>query len=91
MQSIATDKVCVGTIVLIRSMGTLEVLRIRIIRYSDPKVRFQHGTSNAEEELHDVSDAAPLGKALLGCQRGDIVTVTTPKGKVQWELVEILN
>ena len=36
-----------------------------------------------------ISNESPLGKALLGKKKGDKITVTTPKGEVEYEIIKI--
>ena len=36
-----------------------------------------------------ISDQSPIGNAILGCKVGDIVTVETPAGEMELEILEI--
>lgn len=47
------------------------------------------GEYESEPEEGKISAASPLGKALLGKKKGDKITVTTPGGEVEYELLEI--
>lgn len=44
-----------------------------------------------QERVLHVSDASPLGRALLGKERGEIVTVEAPAGAFTWEIVEVFD
>lgn len=92
-----------GSTVIVRPLQGGDLQKIKLISYTDPRARFGNYLPDHERcEFYksqqqvdnghiEVSDQAPLGKALLGKQGGEIVTVETPKGKLEWELVEILN
>ncbi|MBP5603989.1 MAG: transcription elongation factor GreA [Ruminiclostridium sp.] len=65
------------------------------------KVTVKDMEENVERELHivgskevnvkegKISDESPIGKALLGHKKGDIVDVETPSGVLQFEILEI--
>ncbi len=65
------------------------------------KVTVKDMEENVERELHivgskevnvkegKISDESPIGKALLGHKKGDIVDVETPSGILQFEILEI--
>jgi len=45
--------------------------------------------NEADPILGKVSNESPIGRALLDKKRGDIVTVTTPKGEMSYKIVKI--
>jgi transcription elongation factor GreA len=45
--------------------------------------------SEADLKSGKISISSPIGKSLLGKERGDIVTVEAPAGKIQFEIIEI--
>jgi transcription elongation factor GreA len=47
------------------------------------------GSQEADPSLLRISDASPLGKALLSRRAGDTVTVDAPLGKQEYEILEI--
>lgn len=47
------------------------------------------GPYEAKPEEGRISDESPLGKAFLGHRVGDSVSVTTPGGTVQYEVVKV--
>jgi len=47
------------------------------------------GSAEADPLQDRLSNESPLGKALLGCKKGDKVTVTTPRGQVEYQVVKI--
>jgi len=38
---------------------------------------------------HQISDESPLGKALMGKKSGSTVTVRSPKGKIEYKILEV--
>jgi transcription elongation factor GreA len=47
------------------------------------------GTLESNPSAGRISAASPLGRALLGARRGDLVRVDAPRGVLQLEIVEI--
>ena len=49
------------------------------------------GFAQADPAAGKISDASPVGKALIGHKVGDKVTVETPNGALQFKIAEILK
>ncbi|HEY4499741.1 MAG TPA: transcription elongation factor GreA [Candidatus Paceibacterota bacterium] len=47
------------------------------------------GSNEAKPESGMISNESPLGSAFLNKKPGDVVTVTTPKGKVEYKVISI--
>ncbi len=47
------------------------------------------GTTEADPLEHKISNESPIGKALLGRQKGDTVEVPTPSGLVEYEILQV--
>ena len=47
------------------------------------------GTTEADPDVNKISDESPIGTALLGKKKGDVVTVETPGGSFELKIVEI--
>ena len=47
------------------------------------------GTTEANPEKNRISNEAPVGKAMLGRRKNDIITVETPGGKSKYKILEI--
>lgn len=47
------------------------------------------GTYEVDVLKGKISDASPIGQALLGRREGDVVPVPLPKGTVQFEVLEV--
>jgi|SRR3989344_1721261 len=51
---------------------------------------FVVGSNESSPEESKISNESPLGGALWKHKKGEIVTVPTPKGKVEYKILEIL-
>jgi transcription elongation factor GreA len=47
------------------------------------------GTAEADPAAGRISNASPVGRALIGRRVGDIVAVRTPRGDVEYRIVEV--
>ncbi len=47
------------------------------------------GSEEADMSLNKISNKSPLGEALFGRTKGDVVSIKTPKGLVKYTLVDI--
>jgi transcription elongation factor GreA len=47
------------------------------------------GSAEADPMHKRLSNESPIGKALLGRTKGEKVTVTTPRGSTQYQVVKI--
>jgi len=36
-----------------------------------------------------ISNESPIGKALLGRKKGDVIKVSTPKGEMEYKIIDI--
>jgi transcription elongation factor GreA len=68
-KSVSTDSVSVGTTVHVKDQKTDKSQKFMIV-----------GSSEANPADSKLSNESPIGKALLGRKRGDIVSVPVPKG-----------
>ncbi|MEW5938423.1 MAG: transcription elongation factor GreA [Chloroflexota bacterium] len=76
-RSASTDKVEIGSLVTIQE--------------EDFPHETYHmvGPKEADPRNGKISHESPIGKSLLGCSVGDIVTVETPAGKVKFKIIKI--
>lgn len=56
---------------------------------SDPVVYTIVGSTEADPSNHKISNESPVGKALLGKKKGDVVDVQTPGGKIRYEVQKV--
>lgn len=47
------------------------------------------GATEADPFEHKISNESPLGRALLGCLKGELVKVTTPSGVIEYEITKV--
>lgn len=47
------------------------------------------GEDEADIKVHKISVTSPVARALIGKYEGDVVTVKTPDGDIQYEIVEV--
>ncbi|MBX5470087.1 MAG: transcription elongation factor GreA [Thermoleophilaceae bacterium] len=67
--SVSTDAVSVGTVVHVKDQHTDKSVKYLIV-----------GSAEANPSENKLSNESPVGKALLGRKRGDIVSVPVPRG-----------
>ncbi len=68
-KSVSTDVVSVGSTVHVKDQKTDKSAKYRIV-----------GSAEANPSENKLSNQSPVGKALLGKKRGDIVSVPVPRG-----------
>ena len=72
--------------------GTVQILnKVKIKNTATAKVFEYTLVSENEANLKEgkLSIGTPIAKALLGKKQGDVVDVTVPSGKMQFEILEI--
>jgi transcription elongation factor GreA len=68
-KEISTDAVSVGTMVHVKDQKTDKSVKYRIV-----------GSAEANPAENKLSNESPVGKALIGHKRGEIVSVPVPRG-----------
>ena len=68
-KNVETDVVSVGSLVRVKDQKSGKSVQYQIV-----------GTAEAEPSENKLSNESPVGRALLGHRRNDIVTVTVPRG-----------
>ena len=71
-------KVIFGTTVEIANVETDESVTYHIV-----------GEDEADFKLGKISVGSPIARALVGKNEGDVVTVKTPSGVVEYEIIEV--
>ena len=57
---------------------------------TDEKVTYQIvGEDEADFKLKKISYTSPMARAIIAKEEGDVVTVTTPRGVVEYEIVNV--
>lgn len=75
-----TGKVIFGTTVEIANVETDERVIYQIV-----------GEDEADIKRGKISVGSPIARALIAKEEGDVVTVRTPSGVVEYEIVEVLH
>ncbi len=75
---IGTENVHIGSTVTVREKGTTLDETYRIV-----------GSTEADPLDGKISDESPIGSALLGHRKGDLVEVETPGGVIMLEVIDI--
>ncbi|HLP86606.1 MAG TPA: transcription elongation factor GreA [Candidatus Paceibacterota bacterium] len=68
----------IGTTVTVRKENSKDTVCYSIV-----------GSEEADMSLNKISNKSPLGEALFGRTKGDVVSIKTPKGLVKYTLVDI--
>jgi len=76
----ATGKVIFGATVAILNLETDETLRYQIV-----------GEDEASVRENRISVTSPMARSLVGKEVGDVVSVRTPGGAVDYEIVDVLH
>ena len=71
------EKISVGCQVKVYDVEYDEEIEFRIV-----------GSTEANSLENKISNESPVGKALIGAQKGDIVEVETPVGFIQYEILD---
>lgn len=77
-EEIDIDKINVGCQVRILDIEYDEELEYKVV-----------GSTEANSLTGKISNESPVGKAILGAKVGDVVTVETPAGDLQYKILEI--
>ena len=76
--TVSTDSIQVGNTVLLYDLEFEEELEYRIV-----------GSIESNPDKGYVSNESPMGKALIGKKKGDVVDVETPGGTIQMKVLKI--
>ncbi len=68
----------VGSVVVIKKKGSKDKNEYQIV-----------GSEEADTSTGKISNLSPIGAALIGKEKGDVVSYDTPKGKIECEILEI--
>ena len=75
---VVSDVVSLGSTVEIREVGEKEIETYSIV-----------SSTEADPDSNKISQESPVGKALIGHQAGETVTVETPMAKIDFEIISI--
>lgn len=92
---ILTVKNILSTAVVIGKNGSKEIVNIgctvtiRDARFGDEETYTIVGSAEVDPVNGRISLKSPIGRALMGHRKGDMVDVQTPGGSVEFELISI--
>ncbi len=73
-----SSKVEIGTTVIIKKDGSKDNVTYSVV-----------GAEEADMMQNKISNKSPLGEALFGKKKGDVVSINTPKGLAKYTLIDI--
>lgn len=73
-----TNTVSIGSVVTLQDLEYGDTLEYNIV-----------GTAESDPLQNKISNESPVGKAILGKKKGDIVDVTVPEGVIQYKILDI--
>lgn len=77
-ENLTTEHVALGNKVTVKDLETGEEEEFLIV-----------GSKEVDMNNHKISDESPLGKAIIGHQKGEIVDVDAPVGILKFEIIDI--
>ena len=77
-KDIAKDVVSVGSKVKLRDVAAKETIEYHIV-----------GSAEANPAEHKLSNESPVGKAIIGKKKGEVVEVSAPRGSLKFKIMEI--
>jgi transcription elongation factor GreA len=75
---ITSDAVSIGTRVRLKDMDANETIEYTIV-----------GSAEANPAEHRLSNESPVGKAIIGRKKGEVVEVAAPRGKLKFKIMDI--
>ena len=77
-KDVAKDVVSVGSVVRLRDIDANETVEYHIV-----------GSAEANPAEHKLSNESPVGKAIMGKKKGEVVEVSAPRGALKFKILEI--
>ncbi len=71
------------------SVGVGATVTVEDVEFGDTVEYLIVGTAESDPLNNKISNESPVGKAILGKQRGAIVDVNVPQGVVQYKIIDI--
>lgn len=79
-ENLGTEVVSIGSRVLLRDLEFGEEFECTIV-----------GSAEADPGNSKISNESPVGKAILGCSKGETVEVMVPAGALKYQIVDIIR
>ena len=75
---VSSDAVSIGSKVRLKDMEQNETIEYHIV-----------GSAEANPAEHKLSNESPVGKAIIGKKKGEVVEVSAPRGSLKFKIMEI--
>lgn len=79
-ENLGTEVVSIGSVVLLKDLEIDDEFKYTIV-----------GSAEADPGANKISNESPVGKAILGMQKGSVVEVQVPVGLLKYQIVDILR
>jgi transcription elongation factor GreA len=86
---IANSRVIDGSRIDIDKVQILNKVKIKNLKTNSTMEYFLVSESEADLKIGKLSVNTPIAKGLIGKKVGDVVDITVPSGKIQFEIIEI--
>jgi transcription elongation factor GreA len=77
-KEISKDVVSIGSHVKLRDIDAKQTIEYHIV-----------GSAEANPAEHKLSNESPVGKAIIGKKKGEVVEVSAPRGSLKFKIMEI--
>ncbi len=77
-EHVSTESVSIGAKVTLKDLGTKKNTEYALV-----------GSAEADPRAHKLSSESPLGKAVIGKKKGEKITVSTPRGAIEYQVMKI--
>jgi len=77
-KEISKDVVSIGSHVKLRDMDAKQTVEYHIV-----------GSAEANPAEYKLSNESPVGKAIIGKKKGEVVEVSAPRGSLKFKIMEI--
>jgi transcription elongation factor GreA len=77
-KDIAKDVVSIGSLVRLKDIDANKTIEYRIV-----------GSAEANPSENKLSNESPVGKAIIGRKKGEVVQVTAPRGRLKFKIISI--
>ena len=75
---VSSDVVSIGSRVKLRDMDANETVEYHVV-----------GSAEANPAEHKLSNESPVGKAIMGRKKGEVVDVVAPRGALKFKILDI--
>ncbi|MFN2627542.1 MAG: transcription elongation factor GreA [Gaiellaceae bacterium] len=77
-KEIKSGEVSIGTKVRLKDMAANQTVEYHIV-----------GSAEADPAEHKLSNESPVGKAIMGRKKGEVVEVSAPRGALKYKILDI--